>query len=64
MLSFRRVSEELSAVCRLRWVSRCFTKPANQIAESEAHMKNADIRLAVFKVMCLAAKSHGHSFSL
>ena len=39
-------------------------KPANRIAESETYMKSSDIKLAVYKVFCLAAKFHGQAFGL
>lgn len=38
-------------------------KPANLIAESEAYMKNAEIKMGVYKVICVAAKNHGQAFS-
>ncbi|EJU02276.1 hypothetical protein DACRYDRAFT_94650 [Dacryopinax primogenitus] len=41
----------------------CFTRPAYQIAQSETYMKNQDIRLAVYKVICLAVKQHAQGFS-
>lgn len=40
----------------------CFTKPAYQLAEAEAYLKVNDIRLGVYKVICLAVKFHGHAF--
>lgn len=40
----------------------CFTRPAYQIAETEAHLKNQEIRLGFYKVICLAVKFHGHTF--
>lgn len=42
---------------------RCFVKPANLIAESEVYMKNQDIKTAIYKVICVAAKNHGQNFS-
>lgn len=41
----------------------CFTKAAYQLAESETYMKNVDIRNPIFKVICVAAKSHGQALS-
>lgn len=40
----------------------CITRPAYYITESETYMKNSDIRLGVYKVICLAVKHHGHGF--
>lgn len=39
------------------------TRPAYQIAESEIFMKVEKIRLGVYKVICVAVKSHGHGFA-
>lgn len=41
----------------------CVTRPAYNITESETYMKSNDIRLGVYKVICLAVKHHGHGFS-
>ena len=41
----------------------CFMKPANLIAESEVYMKNAEIKMGVYKIICVAAKTHGQAFS-
>lgn len=30
--------------------------------ESEAQMKRSEIKLSVYKVICLAVKKHGHGF--
>lgn len=38
------------------------TRPAYHIAECEAYMKSNEIRLGVYKVICLAVKFHGHGF--
>jgi condensin complex subunit 1 len=40
----------------------CFTKPAYQLAETEAYLKNQDIKLGIYKVICLAVKFHSHAF--
>jgi condensin complex subunit 1 len=40
----------------------CFTKPAYQLAEVEAYLKTQEIKLGVYKVICLAVKFHGHAF--
>ncbi|KIJ36936.1 hypothetical protein M422DRAFT_178703 [Sphaerobolus stellatus SS14] len=40
----------------------CMTRPAYYITESEAYMKREEIRLGVYKVICLAVKHHGHGF--
>lgn len=45
-----------------RVLSRCITKPTNRLAESEVYMKSNDIRMAIYKVFCLAAKNHGQAF--
>ncbi|RPA79150.1 condensin [Ascobolus immersus RN42] len=39
-----------------------FTRPSYLILESEQRVKNQDIRMRVFKVLCLAVKHHGHAF--
>ena len=44
--------------------SSCFMKSANQIAESEAYMKTSDVKLAVYKIFCIAAKNHGQAFGI
>lgn len=38
---------------------RVITRPGYQIAESEAFMKAEKIKVAVYKVICLAVKGHG-----
>ena len=38
-------------------------KPANLIAESEVYMKVGEIKMGVYKVICIAAKNHGQAFS-
>ena len=40
----------------------CFVKPAYQLCESEQHLKSQEIRLGIYKVICLAVKFHGHAF--
>ncbi|KAM0749558.1 hypothetical protein T439DRAFT_315829 [Meredithblackwellia eburnea MCA 4105] len=45
------------------FVSNCFMKPSNLIAESESHMKVPEIKMGVYKVICFAAKTHGQAFS-
>ncbi|KIM23633.1 hypothetical protein M408DRAFT_77324 [Serendipita vermifera MAFF 305830] len=39
------------------------TRPAYQVAESEAFMKVEKIKSSVYKVICLAVKGHGHAFA-
>ena len=34
-----------------------------RIAENEGYMKSQDIRLGVYKVVCLAVKNHGHTLN-
>ncbi|KAF7983455.1 hypothetical protein HWV62_21732 [Athelia sp. TMB] len=41
----------------------CITRPAYHIMESEAYMKAGDIKLGVYKVICLAVKHHGHTLA-
>ncbi|KAI5117543.1 hypothetical protein M0805_004372 [Coniferiporia weirii] len=40
----------------------CLTRPAYHISESEVYMKSNEIKLGVYKVICLAVKHHGHGF--
>ncbi|KAL7418983.1 condensin complex non-SMC subunit Cnd1 [Cryptotrichosporon argae] len=40
----------------------CFTRPAYQLCETEAHLKAAETRLGIYKVVCLCVKFHGHAF--
>lgn len=40
----------------------CFVKPAYQLCESESHLKSSEIRLGIYKIICLAVKFHGHAF--
>ncbi|KDQ09126.1 hypothetical protein BOTBODRAFT_179302 [Botryobasidium botryosum FD-172 SS1] len=40
----------------------CVTRPAYHIMESELYMKNNDIKMGVYKIICLAVKHHGHGF--
>ncbi|KAJ7732950.1 hypothetical protein DFH07DRAFT_990553, partial [Mycena maculata] len=39
------------------------TRPAYYITESEVYMKLQDIKLSVYKVICLAVKHHGHALN-
>ncbi|KAF8069057.1 non-SMC mitotic condensation complex subunit 1-domain-containing protein [Lyophyllum atratum] len=39
----------------------CMTRPAYHIMESEVYMKVNNIKLGVYKIICLAVKHHGHS---
>ncbi|SCV74340.1 BQ2448_6772 [Microbotryum intermedium] len=45
-------------------VSNCFLKPVNLIAENETYIKVAEIKTGLFKVLCVAAKSHGQALSV
>jgi len=45
---------------RLLNQTRCITRPAYHITENEQYMKSQNIRLGVYKVICLAVKHHGH----
>jgi condensin complex subunit 1 len=40
----------------------CFTKPAYQLAETESYLKNQEIKMGIYKVICLAVKFHSHAF--
>lgn len=40
----------------------CFTKPAYLLTETEANLKPQDVRLGIYKVICLSVKFHGHAF--
>ncbi|WVR03312.1 hypothetical protein IAU60_000303 [Kwoniella sp. DSM 27419] len=40
----------------------CFVKPAYQLAEAEAYLKVPEIKLGIYKVICLAVKFHSHAF--
>ncbi|KAF8644919.1 hypothetical protein AX16_008201 [Volvariella volvacea WC 439] len=42
----------------------CLVKPAYHITENEQYMKVPDIKLGVYKVICLAVKHHGHSLAV
>ncbi|RDB27013.1 Condensin complex subunit 1 [Hypsizygus marmoreus] len=42
----------------------CMTKPAFHVTESEQYMKSQNIKLGVYKVICLAVKHHGHSLAV
>ncbi|KAJ7183082.1 non-SMC mitotic condensation complex subunit 1 [Mycena filopes] len=41
----------------------CLTRPAYHVTESEVYMKSQDIKLSVYKVICLAVKHHGHALT-
>ncbi|KAJ7510292.1 non-SMC mitotic condensation complex subunit 1-domain-containing protein [Mycena galericulata] len=41
----------------------CLTRPAYHVTESEVYMKSQDIKLSVYKVICLAVKHHGHALA-
>ncbi|KAG1748403.1 non-SMC mitotic condensation complex subunit 1 [Suillus paluster] len=41
----------------------CLTHPAYHIAESEQYMKVQNIRMHVYKVICIAVKHHGHTLA-
>ncbi|KAK7032919.1 condensin complex subunit 1 [Favolaschia claudopus] len=41
----------------------CLTRPAYHVTESELYMKQQDIKLSVYKVICLAVKHHGHALT-
>ncbi|WRT63457.1 uncharacterized protein IL334_000362 [Kwoniella shivajii] len=43
-------------------VISCFVKPAYQLAENEQYLKNSEIKLGIYKTICLAVKFHGHAF--
>lgn len=45
------------------FLSNCFLRPCNQLAESEAYLKVPEIKQGIFRVLCLAAKGHGQAFS-
>ncbi|SGY44625.1 BQ5605_C001g00183 [Microbotryum silenes-dioicae] len=45
-------------------VSNCFLKPVNLIAENETYVKVGEIKTGLFKVLCVAAKSHGQALSV
>lgn len=40
----------------------CFTRPAYQLCETESHLKSAEIRTGIYRVICLAVKFNGHAF--
>ncbi|WVW81595.1 hypothetical protein I302_103590 [Kwoniella bestiolae CBS 10118] len=40
----------------------CFSKPSYQLAENELYLKNQEIKLGIYKIICLSVKFHGHSF--
>lgn len=40
----------------------CFTKPAYQLCEVESYLKVNEVRLGIYKVICISVKFHGHSF--
>lgn len=41
---------------------RCFTKSVWQISETESRLKNQEIKTGIYRVICVAVKSHGHAF--
>ncbi|KIM60515.1 hypothetical protein SCLCIDRAFT_1216792 [Scleroderma citrinum Foug A] len=41
----------------------CLTRPAYHIAENEQYMKVHNIKMHVFKVICIAVKNHGHALA-
>ncbi|KAI5475738.1 hypothetical protein MNV49_000900 [Pseudohyphozyma bogoriensis] len=45
------------------FVANCFMKPTTLFSESEQYMKLPDIKLGVFRVICLAAKNHGQALN-
>ncbi|KAH9478251.1 Condensin complex subunit 1 [Psilocybe cubensis] len=42
----------------------CITRPAYHVMESEAYMKNQDIKMSVFKVICLSVKHHNQAMAV
>jgi condensin complex subunit 1 len=42
----------------------CITRPAYHVTESEQYMKVEEVRMAVYKVICLAVKHHGQSMAV
>jgi len=40
----------------------CFVKPCYQLCEVESHLKQNEIKLGIFKTICLSVKFHGHGF--
>ncbi|GAA5999124.1 condensin subunit YCS4 [Rhodotorula paludigena] len=45
-------------------ISNCFLRPVNLLAETEAHLKNPEVKAGIIRVMCLAAKGHGQAFNV
>ncbi|KJA17627.1 hypothetical protein HYPSUDRAFT_146327 [Hypholoma sublateritium FD-334 SS-4] len=43
---------------------KCLTRPAYYVTESEQYMKVADIRMAMYKVVCLSVKHHGQALAV
>ena len=43
---------------------RCLTRPAYYVTESEQYMKVPEIRMAMYKVVCLAVKLHGQALAV
>ncbi|EIN08162.1 hypothetical protein PUNSTDRAFT_102926 [Punctularia strigosozonata HHB-11173 SS5] len=41
----------------------CITRPAYHVTENEQYMKAQNIKLGVYKVICLAVKHHGHALA-
>ncbi|KAK4048019.1 condensin complex non-SMC subunit Cnd1 [Microbotryomycetes sp. JL201] len=46
------------------FISNCFLKPVNLLAESEVYMKVPLIKQGIYQVICVAAKSHGQAFGV
>ncbi|KAK4053237.1 condensin complex non-SMC subunit Cnd1 [Microbotryomycetes sp. JL221] len=46
------------------FISNCFLKPVNLLAESEQYMKIPAIKQGIYQIICVAAKSHGQAFSV
>ncbi|KAM0787854.1 hypothetical protein ACM66B_003907 [Microbotryomycetes sp. NB124-2] len=46
------------------FISNCFLKPVNLLAESEVYIKVPLIKQGIYQVICVAAKSHGQAFSV
>ncbi|KAF9225678.1 hypothetical protein BS17DRAFT_750004 [Gyrodon lividus] len=41
----------------------CLTRPAYHIAEREQYIKDATIKMNIYKVICVAVKNHGHALA-
>ncbi|PPQ81973.1 hypothetical protein CVT25_014624 [Psilocybe cyanescens] len=42
----------------------CITRPAYYVTESEVYMKSQEIKMSVFKVICLSVKHHGQAMAV